>query len=488
VRRRRWLPRRDRDVLLQGDVRGRVRLPLCRPEHGLPHLLGDVRADPRRAGRGPARGGPRFHFGQHELYTTGEAGEEGHHDFDFEAQKAEDPTYVLINGEKYAITPDVYGAATVGTDETVRVFYAVGGPNLTSSFHPIGSVWDEVYPQGSVESQPQVNVQTTPVIPGSAVVATLHNPVPGPIKLVDHALSRVARKGALAVVAVEGRRTPKYSTPTRSDRSGPSAQLSDLSSSPPRFTNQPPPSNPAAPAIHPNPGPAPPLGSWAPPPAAVLAPAPVSVIPPPGLVPASTFRAPICSSSTPTYPLSQGVWPLMMNRSPRRPRRAGEVELCLLLVWVCPAVEQRDVVRERVFVAPVDDVALVRDAGLDRLDRAADVDPHPDWVSLDVLLFQRDARGGHPRRRLAGLGLVSRRLVLGCGETARRDRSDRRSADLENGPSRVRGPTVVEVVARWGSDITQRSGADGESNSADGIRMVRYRTAEGVRSRVGVMK
>jgi nitrite reductase (NO-forming) len=170
---------------------GMFGLILVEPEEGLPEVDHEL------------------YFGQHELYTTGEAGEEGHHDFDFEAQKAEDPTYVLINGEKYAITPDVYGAATVGTDETVRVFYAVGGPNLTSSFHPIGSVWDEVYPQGSVESQPQVNVQTTPVIPGSAVVATLHNPVPGPIKLVDHALSRVARKGALAVVAVEGEEDPE---------------------------------------------------------------------------------------------------------------------------------------------------------------------------------------------------------------------------------------------------------------------------------------
>jgi len=43
-----------------------------------------------------------FYFGQNELYTTGDVGEEGHHDFDFEAMKAEDPTYVLMNGENYA--------------------------------------------------------------------------------------------------------------------------------------------------------------------------------------------------------------------------------------------------------------------------------------------------------------------------------------------------------------------------------------------------
>ena len=145
-----------------------------------------------------------FYFGQHELYTTGETGEEGHHDFDMEAMAAEEPTYVLTNGEKYAITPDVHGAPTMQVGETARVFFAVGGPNLDSSFHPIGSVWDEVYPQGATQSDPHVNVQTTPVKPGSTVVATLHAEVPGPIKLVDHALSRVARKGNMAVITREG--------------------------------------------------------------------------------------------------------------------------------------------------------------------------------------------------------------------------------------------------------------------------------------------
>ncbi len=154
-----------------------------------------------------------FYFGQHELYTTGEAGEEGHHDFSVDAMKAEDPTYVLTNGEKYAITPDVYGAPSMEVGETARVFFAVGGPNLDSSFHPIGSVWDEVYPQGATQSEPHRNVQTTPVKPGSTVVATLHAEVPGPIKLVDHALTRVARKGNMAVIMREGEENPEVFDP-----------------------------------------------------------------------------------------------------------------------------------------------------------------------------------------------------------------------------------------------------------------------------------
>ena len=145
-----------------------------------------------------------FYLGQHELYLKGEAGEEGHHNFDFQAMARENPTYVLMNGEKYAIGPDGYNDMQMQTGETARVFYAVGGPNLTSNFHPIGSVWDEVYPQGAIASNPHRYVQTTPVLPGSCVIATLSAPVPGPIKLVDHALSRVARKGCLAVVDVQG--------------------------------------------------------------------------------------------------------------------------------------------------------------------------------------------------------------------------------------------------------------------------------------------
>jgi nitrite reductase (NO-forming) len=145
-----------------------------------------------------------FYLGQHELYTKGAAGEEGHHDFDFESMAAEDPTYVLMNGEKYAITPDTHDEMNVETGDTARVFYAVGGPNLTSSVHAIGSVWDEVWAEGALANDPQRYVQTLPVAPGSACVATMSFPVPGDFKLVDHALSRVARKGAIAVVRATG--------------------------------------------------------------------------------------------------------------------------------------------------------------------------------------------------------------------------------------------------------------------------------------------
>jgi len=145
-----------------------------------------------------------FYLGQHELYTNGKTGQKGHHEFDFASMAMEEPTYVLTNGEKYAIGPQGYDEMKIKTGESVRIYYGVGGPNLFSSFHAIGSVWDECWSQGALASEPQRFVQTTPVLPGSTAVVTSSFPVPGAYKLVDHALSRVARKGQLAVLTADG--------------------------------------------------------------------------------------------------------------------------------------------------------------------------------------------------------------------------------------------------------------------------------------------
>jgi len=155
-----------------------------------------------------------LYLGQHEIYTSKAPGEEGKHSFSMAAMKAEEPTYVVMNGESYAMTPDVNGAAaTVSTGDRARVFFVTGGPNLTSSFHPIGNVWSELYPEGSLSTAPQTNIQTKPVAPGSTAVGHMDFPVPGPVKLVDHSLSRVARKGLMAVVDVQGEPNPEIFDP-----------------------------------------------------------------------------------------------------------------------------------------------------------------------------------------------------------------------------------------------------------------------------------
>lgn len=109
-----------------------------------------------------------------------------------------------MNGEAAAITPDRHGPMEVQTGDTARVYFVTGGPNLTSSFHLIGSVWEELWPQGSLSTDPQTHIQTTPVPPGSTTIATMRFPVPGDFVLVDHAISRMARKGCMAVVRPDG--------------------------------------------------------------------------------------------------------------------------------------------------------------------------------------------------------------------------------------------------------------------------------------------
>jgi len=143
-------------------------------------------------------------YGQHELYTAGSVGEEGHHAFDMDATKREEPTYVVFNGEPYGFTGDRYGPTTVERGDTVRIFLANGGPNLISSWHGIGNVWSRFYRDGDLLSPPDRDIETAPVAPGTVAAAEIETPVPGPIKLVDHALSRSGRRGALGVIQVDG--------------------------------------------------------------------------------------------------------------------------------------------------------------------------------------------------------------------------------------------------------------------------------------------
>ena len=87
--------------------------------------------------------------------------------------------------------------------ETVRVFFGVGGPNYTSSFHVIGEIFDRVYNLADVQSPPARGVQTVSVPAGGATIVEFKLDVPGNYILVDHALSR-AERGLLGILQAEG--------------------------------------------------------------------------------------------------------------------------------------------------------------------------------------------------------------------------------------------------------------------------------------------
>lgn len=107
--------------------------------------------------------------------------------------------------------------ANVG--ETVRIFFGVGGPNFTSSFHVIGKIFDRVFNQASLTSPALTNIQTTLVPPGEATVVEFGLEVPGTYLLVDHALSRMQR-GLVVYLIAEGPENPEIFNGTLMPGSG----------------------------------------------------------------------------------------------------------------------------------------------------------------------------------------------------------------------------------------------------------------------------
>ncbi|HWP37045.1 MAG TPA: copper-containing nitrite reductase [Gemmatimonadales bacterium] len=141
-----------------------------------------------------------YYVVQGDFYTAGPYGQAGHQPFSMEKALREQPDYVLFNGSVGALVGDKALTANVG--ETVRLFVGNGGPNLLSSFHVIGEIFDRVYAEAG--TMVNHNVQTTLVPAGGAAVAEFRVEVPGTYILVDHSLLRAFNKGALGMLRVTG--------------------------------------------------------------------------------------------------------------------------------------------------------------------------------------------------------------------------------------------------------------------------------------------
>jgi copper-containing nitrite reductase len=138
-----------------------------------------------------------FYVVQGDFYTKGRNGEQGLQPFDMEKAIDERPDYVVFNGSVGAMTGDK--AVTAEKGETVRVFFGNGGPNLSSSFHVIGEIFDKVYVEGGTRTINE-NVQTTMVPAGGSAILEFKCEVPGTLILVDHALTRAFNKGAIGTI------------------------------------------------------------------------------------------------------------------------------------------------------------------------------------------------------------------------------------------------------------------------------------------------
>ena len=171
-----------------------------------------------------------YYVMQSEFYTdaggdksTSQLEDAGHLQNSTANGNLEEPTFVVFNGRPNAVTADralgVYGGDSIATGDTVRLFVGDIGPNLISSFHVIGEMFDTVYVEGSFALENH-DVQTTLVPAGGAVGVELTMDVPGDFLMVDHSIFRV-HKGAAGVIHVEGADRPdiydsiKYSSELR---------------------------------------------------------------------------------------------------------------------------------------------------------------------------------------------------------------------------------------------------------------------------------
>ena len=142
-----------------------------------------------------------FYVMQGEVYTEAAFGQHGSQEFSVEKLLNERPEYFVFNGSVGAISKLHPLHAKVG--QTVRLFFGVGGPNFTSSFHVIGEIFDKVYNLGGLTNPTLEGIQTVTVAPGGAVITEFKLHVPGNYTIVDHALARVER-GLAGLLVVEG--------------------------------------------------------------------------------------------------------------------------------------------------------------------------------------------------------------------------------------------------------------------------------------------
>src|SRR4029078_5212294 len=112
---------------------GMYGLILVEPENGLPNVDHE------------------FYVMQGEIYTDKAFGQHGSQEFSVEKLLAEKPEYFVFNGSVGALSKLHPLKAKVG--ETVRIFFGVGGPNYTSSFHVIGKIFHLDYNIGGVLSK-----------------------------------------------------------------------------------------------------------------------------------------------------------------------------------------------------------------------------------------------------------------------------------------------------------------------------------------------
>jgi len=142
-----------------------------------------------------------YYIMQGEFYTAGKFGDGGLQPFDMDKAVDERPAYVVFNGAVGALNDS--NALTAKAGEKVRFYVGNGGPNLVSSFHVVGNIFDAVYTEGGTVPN-QHNVQTTLIPAGGSAIVDFQPKVPGNYVFVDHSIMRAFNKGAMGTLKVSG--------------------------------------------------------------------------------------------------------------------------------------------------------------------------------------------------------------------------------------------------------------------------------------------
>jgi nitrite reductase (NO-forming) len=162
---------------------------------------------------------------QSEFYTDGGSTRAyaalkgaGHLSFSMDNANDERPTFVVLNGRpESCVGPRALGTfdRPIKVGEKVRMFVGNIGPNLISSFHVIGEIFDTVYVEGSFALENH-SVQSTAIPCGGAAGVEFQVQVPGTYTMLDHAIFRV-HKGVAGEMVVSGDPVPEVFDPVTSD-------------------------------------------------------------------------------------------------------------------------------------------------------------------------------------------------------------------------------------------------------------------------------
>ena len=148
---------------------------------------------------------------------------------DFQKMKEERPDEVVFNGVAFQYKDHPLPATPGGL---IRIYFVNAGPNLWSSFHVIGGIFDRVYPDGD-PAHALTGVSTYTVGPGAGAIFDITLDQPGNYVFVDHDMAH-AILGAQGVLQVGDAAAIAAEKPPITRAEAPAAATTAAAPTPPR--------------------------------------------------------------------------------------------------------------------------------------------------------------------------------------------------------------------------------------------------------------